>query len=93
MSKHCREPAIIRRVIEAGAFVDFEVQPDKLLFHNVECLLPAEIRNRTPAQSHALREDVLGCFDVLRRGDLKNWMVGVDSSTLFFNKIMQVICM
>ena len=66
-------------MVEPGALVDFEVQPHKLLLHDVERLLAAEIRDRTPAQSHPLREDVLWCFDVLRRGDLKNWMVRVDA--------------
>ena len=70
-------------MVEPGPLVDFKVQAHKLLLHDVERLLSAEIRNRTPAQSHPLREDVLGCFDVLRCGDLKNWMVGVDAPTLF----------
>ena len=70
-------------MVEPGALVDFEVQAHKLLFYDVERLLPAEIRNRTPAQSHPFGEDVLGCFDVLRCGDLKNWMVRVDAPTLF----------
>ena len=70
-------------MVEPGALVDLKVQPHKLLFNDVQGLLPAEIRDRTPAQSHPLREDVLGCFDVLRCGDLKNWMVRVDAPTLF----------
>ena len=70
-------------MVEPGALVDFEVKPYKLLLHDVQGLLPAEIRNRTPAQSHPLRKDVLGRFDVLGCGDLKNWMVRVDAPTLF----------
>ena len=70
-------------MVEPGALVDFKVQAHKLLLHDVERLLSAEIRNRTPAQNHPLREDVLGSFDVLRSGDLKNWMVRVDRPTLF----------
>jgi hypothetical protein len=70
-------------MVEPGSLVDFEVQAHKLLFYDVERLLSAEIRNRTPAQSHPLRKDVLGRFDVLGCGDLKNWMVRVDAPTLF----------
>lgn len=66
-------------MIKAGALVDFKVQPHKLLLHDVERLLPTEIRNRTPAERDALGEDVLWCLDVLGSGDLKNWMVGVDA--------------
>ena len=80
-------------MIKPSPLVDFKVQPHKLLLHDVERLLSAEIRDRTPAQSHPLGEDVLGCLHVLGSGDLKNWMIGVDEPTLFFNKIMQVICM
>ena len=66
-------------MVKSGALVDLKVQSDKLLFNDVERLLPAKIRDRTPAQSHPLGEDVLGCFHVLGSGDLKNWMVGVDA--------------
>ena len=79
-------------MIESGALVDLKVQSDKLLFNNVERLLSAEISDRTPAQSHPFGEDVLGCLHVFGSRDLKNWMVGVDEPTLFFNKIMQVYC-
>jgi hypothetical protein len=67
-------------MVEPIALVDLKVQTHELLFYNVDSLRAAEIRNRTPAQSHPLREDVFGRFDVLRRGDLKNWMVRVDAS-------------
>ena len=67
-------------MVEPGALVDLKVQAHELLFHNVQSLLSAEIRNCAPTESHSLREDVLGRFDVFRRGDLKNWMIGVDAS-------------
>ena len=66
-------------MVEPGALVDFEVQAHKLLLHDVQGLLSAEIRDRTPAQSHPLREDVLWRLDVLGSSDLKNWMVRVDA--------------
>ena len=70
-------------MVEPGALVDLKVEPHKLLLHDVERLLSTEIRNRAPAQNHPLRENVLWSFDVLRSGDLKNWMVRVDAPTLF----------
>ena len=70
-------------MVEAGALVDLKVQAHKLLLHDVERLLAAEIRDRTPAQSHPLREDILGSFDVLGSSYLENWMVRVNAPTLF----------
>jgi hypothetical protein len=67
-------------MVEPGALVDLNVQAHELLFHNVQSLLSAEIRNRAPAQSHPFRKDVFWRFDVLGCGDLKNWMVRVDAS-------------
>ena len=70
-------------MVEPGALVDFEVQAHKLLLHDVERLLPAQIRVLLPPPHDAFGEDVFCRLHVLGCSHLENWMIGVDAPTLF----------
>jgi hypothetical protein len=74
------------------ARLSFDLKAHVLGFYDVDRLRSAQIRMLPPPPHDAFGEDILGRFDVLGRGYLKNWMIGVDSAKCLKLRITQVNC-
>jgi hypothetical protein len=66
-------------VVEVARFA-LDLEAHVLGFDDVDGLCPAQIRVLPPPPDDAFGKDVLGRLDVLGRGYLENWVVGVDAS-------------
>jgi hypothetical protein len=70
----------------------FDLKTHVLRLYDVDGLRSAQIRMLPPPPDDALGEHVLGRLDVLGRGYLKNWVVGVDASKWREPAITQIVC-